>query len=184
MLAGGKASRMGGQNKGLIKLAGKTLIEHVMDRLDPQLTNRFISANEAISEYESLGYPVVQDVIPGQLGPLAGIYTTMQVAKKDWLLVVPCDVPLLPLDYAERMLNHDGSVKAYVAFDGERQHSGCCLLHHSLQADLQQALEQNHLAVHHFLTEHDAQQVDFSDHCQAFININTPEQLEALEENV
>ena len=175
---------MGGQNKGLIKLAGKTLIEHVMDRLDRQAADRVISANEAIPQYESLGYRVVTDAIPGQLGPLAGIYSAMQVTKKDWLLVVPCDVPMLPLDYVERMLNHRASAKAYVAFDGQRQHSGCCLLHHSLQTDLQQALENNHLAVHHFLTEHDAQQIDFSDQRQAFININTLEQLEALEENV
>ena len=180
VLAGGKAERMAGQNKGLIELAGKPLIAHVLEKLDPGITI-VISANNDLSRYERLGYQVVKDNLPGQLGPLCGMYSAMQYLKTEWLLSVPCDVPLLPFDYAQRMTTHDGQARAYVAFDGQRQHSGCCLLHHSLQDDLLKHLEQQQLAVHRFLQKHQAQQIDFSDEAEGFVNINTPEQLKKLE---
>jgi len=175
---------MDGQNKGLIQLAGKPLIEHVLKRLDPEISARVISANQDLSEYQALGFPVVEDSLPGQLGPLCGMLSALQFLKKEWLLVVPCDVPLLPDDYVKRMIDHDATAKAYVAFDGSRQHSGCCLLHRSLQTDLLTHLEQRRLAVHRFLDDHQAQQVDFSDEAQAFTNINTPQQLEELKQHV
>lgn len=173
---------MGGQNKGLIQFAGMPLIEHVMSRLDPDIKDRVISANEDLDSYQALGYPVVEDSLPGQLGPLSGMYSAMQFLNKKWLLVAPCDVPLLPTDYVQRMIDHDDAEKAYVVFDGERQHNGCCLLHHSLRADLLAHLEKNYLSAHRFLQEHDAQQIDFSDEAAGFANINTPEQLKELEQ--
>jgi len=173
---------MGGQNKGLIQFVGMPLIEHVMSRLDSDIKDRIISANEDLERYQALGYPVVEDSLPGHLGPLCGMYSAMQFLKKEWLLVAPCDVPLLPTDYVQRMIDHNGSAKAYVAFDGERQHNGCCLLHHSLQADLLAHLEKNYLSAHRFLQEHNAQQIDFSDEAAAFANINTPKQLKEQEE--
>ncbi|MGD8925762.1 MAG: molybdenum cofactor guanylyltransferase MobA [Thioalkalispiraceae bacterium] len=186
VLAGGRAERMTGQNKGLIELAGKPLISHVLDKLrsgKPGATvkNIVISANSDLDRYQSLGYPVVEDSLSGQLGPLCGMYSAMNYLNTEWLLTVPCDVPLLPDDYLQRMLDHDGSAQAYVAFDGERQHSGCCLLHHSLQSDLLSHLEQQQLAVHRFLKEHHAQQIDFSDEAEEFANINTAEQLALLQ---
>lgn len=175
---------MGGQNKGLIQFEGLPLIQHVMNRLDSDIKHRVISANQDLDHYQAVGYPVIKDSLPGQLGPLSGIYSAMQFLNKKWLLVVPCDVPLLPTDYVQRMINHDGTTKAYVAFDGERQHNGCCLLHHSLQADLLVHLEKNHLSAHRFLKEHKVQQIDFSDEKQAFSNINTQQQLEELKKHV
>jgi len=180
VLAGGKAERMAGQNKGLIELAGKPMVAHVLEKLEPAIT-KVISANNDLNLYERLGYPVIKDCLPGQRGPLCGMYSAMQYLKTEWLLSVPCDVPCLPDDYTKRMTSHDGHAKAYVAFDGQRQHSGCCLLHHSLQADLLEHLERQQLAVHQFLKKHHAQQIDFSDESEGFININTPEQLKKLE---
>jgi molybdopterin-guanine dinucleotide biosynthesis protein A len=189
VLAGGRAERMNGQNKGLIELAGKPLITHVLDKLGSKtagtgLKNIVISANSDLDRYQSLGYPVVEDSLSGQLGPLCGMYSAMNYLKTEWLLTVPCDVPLLPDDYVQRMLNHDGIAKAYVAFDGERQHCGCCLLHYSLQSDLLSHLEGQQLAVHRFLKEHHAQQINFSDEAEGFANINTPEQLAKVESSL
>ena len=175
---------MGGQNKGLIPFKGTSLIEHVINRLDAGINGRVISANDDLPRYQALGYPVIADSLPGHLGPMCGMYAAMQFLNKEWLLVVPCDVPLLPTDYVQRMTDHDGSEKAYVAFDGTRQHSGCCLLHHSLQDHLLNHLQEKHLAVHLFLKEHHAKQIEFLDSAQAFANINTPEQLEALKKYV
>ena len=175
---------MGGQNKGLIQVEGKPLIEYVMSHIDPEIESRVISANDDLPRYQALGYPVIEDIFPGQLGPLCGMYSAMQFLNKEWLLVAPCDVPLLPHDYVERMISHDGSARAYFAFDGTRQHSSCCLLHHSLKVDLLTHLQQKRLAVLRFLMEQQAQQIDFSDEAQCFANINTPQQLEALKLSV
>lgn len=175
---------MDGQNKGLIQLGGKTLIEHVINRLGPEIKDLVISANKDIARYQTLGYPVIEDKLPGQLGPLCGIYSAMQYLEKEWCLVVPCDVPLLPNDFIERMLNHDDSTKTYVAFDGARQHNSCCLLHCSLRGDILAHLEQNKLSLHRFLSEHQVQQVDFADEAEGFMNINTCQQLEDLKLDV
>jgi molybdopterin-guanine dinucleotide biosynthesis protein A len=184
ILAGGEGRRMGGQNKGLLELMGQPLISHVLQRLDPGVSQRVISANNNITAYQQLGYPVIEDRLPGQLGPLAGIYSALESLHTEWLLTVPCDLPLLPTDYVQRMLDHDGKARAYVAFDGERQQSGCCLLHHSLQSDLLTRLQHRQLAVHRFLAEHQAEPIDFSDESEGFININTPEQFAQLKQKI
>lgn len=180
VLSGGKSNRMDGRNKGLVPLNGKPLVKHVLKRLDPAIKNIAISANQDIKTYQEFGYPVIEDILPGQAGPLCGIYSAMRFFDKEWLLTVPCDVPKLPHDFVKRMIDHDGSAKAYVAFDGNRRHNGCCLLHHSLLNDLETELELQHLAIYSFLENHNAQQIDFSDEATGFTNINTPQQLAEL----
>lgn len=186
VLAGGRAERMQNRNKGLLELAGKPLIVHVLDRLklakqQPEAGRIVISANNDLDSYRRLGYPVVEDSLPGQLGPLCGMYSAMLYLNTEWLLTVPCDMPLLPADYIQRMTHHDDTAMAYVAFAGERQHSSCCLLHQSLQTDLLEYLEQQQLAVYRFLKVQQAQLIDFTDEAAGFTNVNTPEQLIDLE---
>ena len=177
ILAGGQASRMGGENKGLARLAGKPMVQHVLERL-PTTANIIISANADIKRYEQFGYPVIPDALDGQLGPMNGIYSALLATQSEWLLTVPCDIPNLPMDYCTRMANQATDARAYVASDGQRLHNGCCLLHTSLQADLLQHLEQQKLAMHGFLQMINAQSIDFSDQTDAFANINTARQLE------
>jgi len=177
ILAGGQASRMGGQNKGLALLAGKPMLQHVLERL-PQAADIFISANADIERYEQFGYPVIADALAGQLGPMNGIYSALAAAKSEWLLTIPCDIPYIPLDYLSRMANQSSQAKAYVASDGQRWHHGCCLLHSSLQTELLRHLDQQKLAMHRFLKMMHAQSVDFSDQADGFMNINTTKELE------
>jgi molybdopterin-guanine dinucleotide biosynthesis protein A len=172
---------MDGRNKGLIPLNGKSLVMHVINRLDPRVSDIAISANQDIAAYQKFGYPIIEDLFPGQVGPLCGIYSAMRFFTKQWVLTVPCDVPLLPPDYVQRMIDHDESAKAYVAFDGIRRHNSCCLLHRSLLNDLQKELELQHLAIYSFLETHRAKQIDFSDEAPGFTNINTLQQLAELE---
>jgi len=185
ILAGGKARRMGGQSKGLIPLAGKPLIQHELDRLakDMDGIEVLISANDHQQEYKAFGYEVIGDVIDGQLGPLSGIYSAMLHSDRQWVLSLPCDIPLIPQDYISRMLDHNANNLAWVAED-KRQHPGCCLLHCSLKDELKACLNNNELAVHLFLEKHQANGIDFSDQAEAFENINTPEQLVEIEKHV
>ena len=93
ILAGGRGSRMGGINKGLVTLLGRPMIGHVIDRLSAQVASIIISANQDQQTYRAFGYPVIADVLPGSQGPLAGIYAAMTIMKTDWLACAPCDTP-------------------------------------------------------------------------------------------
>jgi len=178
ILAGGHGSRMGGLNKGLIMLQGQPMIDHVIKRIEPQVSTIIISANRDHDAYRQFGYPVIADALPDTHGPLAGIYTAMTVMNSDWLLCIPCDVPKLPLDLATRLSAADPSVLARVAHDGKRQQSVCCLLHIGLRDALQQYLLAGNHAVYRFLSEQHAVAVDFSDNAAAFDNINTSDELQ------
>ena len=108
ILAGGRARRMGGQDKGLIPLAGRPLIAWVIEALRPQVGSILISANRNQAAYAAFGYPVIGDEaggpdLTGFQGPLAGIAAAMTLAQTPWLLTLPCDTPLLPADLAARL---------------------------------------------------------------------------------
>lgn len=73
ILAGGQASRMGGQDKGLIQLNGQPLVQHVIDKLAPQTPTLLINANRNQSQYQQFA-PVISDEFPDYPGPLGGIH--------------------------------------------------------------------------------------------------------------
>jgi molybdopterin synthase catalytic subunit len=106
ILAGGEGSRMGHANKGLQMLAGKPLVQHVIDAIAPQVDHVAISANRDLPRYEALGFPVAPDA-PGfqGMGPLAGIWSALPAlpAHVDCVLAVPCDTPRLPRDLVSRL---------------------------------------------------------------------------------
>ncbi len=178
ILAGGRGARMGGINKGLVPLRGRPMISHVIERLSAQVATIIISANHDQQAYRAFGYPVIADVPPDSHGPLAGIYSAMTIMQTDWLACAPCDVPRIPADLIARLSEPDIAQLARVAHDGVRQQSACCLLHASLREPLQRYLESGQHAVHRFLAEQHATEVDFSDQPDAFDNINTREQLQ------
>ncbi len=73
VLAGGRGSRMGGVDKGLVELRDHLMIEWVVERLAPQVTQVFINANRNNDQYAELGYPIIADATADFRGPLAGI---------------------------------------------------------------------------------------------------------------
>ena len=77
ILAGGKARRMGGQDKGLQILGKQSLIQHVINRLQPQIHDISINANRSQTEYVKFGFPVLSDELPALHGPLSGMHTAL-----------------------------------------------------------------------------------------------------------
>ena len=142
VLAGGRARRMDGIDKGLIEIAGRPMIEHVLDRLRPQVGQLLINANRNPEIYQSYGYPVVADTLDGFLGPLAGVATALRRLECPFLLTVPCDAPLLADDLALRMLETliAERADAAVAHDGQRLQPVFLLLRKSLAAGLERYL--------------------------------------------
>ncbi len=113
ILAGGKSSRMG-QDKSQMMLGQKTILHHVMDRLqsqigfqDIQIALNIPEINQNSREYwGKYALPLYEDRIKGGVGPLAGILTALELARHqgfEAVLTVPCDAPFIPLDLGIRL---------------------------------------------------------------------------------
>ena len=85
ILAGGKGRRLEGQDKGLVVYQDKPLIQHVIERIQPQVANIVINANRNQEEYKRFGFPVISDEMSDFQGPLAGFSTAMKSVKTDFI---------------------------------------------------------------------------------------------------
>jgi len=174
---------MGGIDKGLVPFRQKPLITHVINRLSPQVDEITINANREIAAYQSLGYPVLQDEIADFAGPLAGIQLGLKYAGSEYVLAVPCDSPLLPLDLAGRLqaaLVQHGADIAIVSSDGNT-HPVFCLCKRSVLPALNDYLGHGGRKVGEWQQSLNHVYVDFSDCDQAFTNLNTQKDLMDLE---
>ena len=89
VLAGGLGRRMGGEDKGLVDLAGRPMIEFVLDALRPQVGRVLINANRNLERYAAYGHTVVADRHQGFLGPLAGVLSGLEESGSRYLLTAP-----------------------------------------------------------------------------------------------
>jgi len=103
VLAGGRATRMGGLDKGLQPYHGVPLALHALLRLAPQVGEVMISANRNLAAYESMGVPVWPDAAADYPGPLGGWLTGLEHCSTDYLVTVPCDTPNFPNDLVEQL---------------------------------------------------------------------------------
>ena len=170
-------------DKGLVLLQKKPLIAHVIARLKPQVDEILISANREIAQYEAFGLQVLKDENEEFIGPLAGFSLGLQHAKHDYVLTVPCDSPLLPLDLAERLLSGMEASRAdiAVASSEENAHPVFCLMRKSVLPSLLTYIESGERKVSTWQKSQKYIEVDFSDCSEAFTNLNTIDNLNALE---
>lgn len=187
ILAGGRAQRMGGIDKGLISFHGKPLIESTISRLKPQVSTILINANRSITKYSYYGYPVLMDQTPDFSGPLAGFSIGLKHCKTPYLLTSPCDSPLLPIDLAEKMAVELEDNNLELVFASSKEADGkiwsqpvFCLMKNSLQDSLDAFLSKGDLKIDRWFKELRSGTVVF-ENAQAFSNVNTPEELTALE---
>lgn len=182
VLAGGRATRMAGKDKGLQHLNGKPLWQHVADTLADQVSAMAISANRHIDIYQRSGYPVYQDTLGDYAGPLAGMLSVMQQSEAEWFVFCPCDTPFIPSCLVERLVqSRDGAPVVWV-HDGERDHPAITLIHRSLVPALQDYLTAGERRVMVFMRQSGGHSVDFSDWKSAFVNVNTTEDLQTMQE--
>jgi molybdopterin-guanine dinucleotide biosynthesis protein A len=183
ILAGGRGSRMDGADKGLVAYQGRPLVEHVIERLRPQVDTLLINANRNIDAYARYGYALVRDsALPGvedYPGPLAGIFAALVRATTESVAIVPCDVPQLPHDLVPRLVaaREQTGARACYAYDGQQAHFVCALLSISLQDALRNFLSRGERKLEFWLKEVGAVAVDFSDQPHAFRNVNYFEDL-------
>ncbi len=108
VLAGGRARRMGGGDKALLKIGGETILQRVLSRLRPQCAGLIINANGDLKRFESYGAPAVADDVPDFAGPLAGILAGLDWAANsapgiEWVVSTPGDCPFLPEDFVAKL---------------------------------------------------------------------------------
>ncbi len=174
---------MGGEDKGLVALNARPMVEHVIARLRPQVGEMLISANRNQERYAALGFRVVPDLVGGYQGPLAGIASALQVATTSYVVTVPCDSPLIGDDLVHRLgaalVREDADVA--VAHDGERTHPVFLMLKRSLLPGLLVFLEAGERKIDLWFARHRVALADFRDCPGAFVNVNSPDEHRALE---
>lgn len=180
ILAGGRGSRMNGQDKGLLNWQGKPLIEHVLQNLPTKHEEIFINANRNIDFYKKFGYKVLKDNINDFQGPLAGILSALESCNRKYLLSIPCDTPKPPKRFLKRLMQclHKENAKVAICHDGKRLQPLFSLISCSLQTELEAFLDQGHRKVHDFFLQTHHVVCDFSDQADAFRNFNTFEDMQ------
>jgi molybdopterin-guanine dinucleotide biosynthesis protein A len=186
ILAGGRATRMGGVDKGLVPVNGKPMIQWVIDLLRPQVAELLVNANRNLDRYREFGCRVIDDGDREFRGPLAGIASGMRAAATPYVAFAPCDSPLACGDLVPRLraaLEGEGA-RIAVAHDGERLQPVFALLECSLLDDLMRYLDGGGRKIDRWYAEHGYASADFSDAAASFSNINAPEEKQALEDRL
>ncbi|WP_186367850.1 molybdenum cofactor guanylyltransferase MobA [Yersinia kristensenii] len=183
ILAGGRSSRMGGNDKGLILLHNKPMFQHVIDRLKPQVNDLLINSNRNQEIYQQSGIPVINDIITGFVGPLAGMHTGLSYSATEWVVFAPCDVPALPSNLVSQLWQGKQQALAAYVHDGERPHPTLALIHVSLKSLLAEYLAKGDRKLMIFMESVNAQSVIFKGQGDQFSNLNTPTDCDLWEQS-
>lgn len=195
LLAGGLSRRMGGGDKALLPLAGRTLIAHAAERLAPQVSVLIVNANGDPARFEALGFPVVADDVPDHPGPLAGILAAIR-----WhahanpatraVVSVSADAPFVPQDLVRRLaaaLPLDAPAPVAVAQSRGRRHPVIAAWSMESAREIETALARGARKVEALVDHLGAAAVPFDDieiagrKIDPFFNINTPDDLAIAE---
>jgi molybdopterin-guanine dinucleotide biosynthesis protein A len=190
LLAGGRSTRLGGGDKGLIALCGRPMLAHVIARLSPQVGHLAISANGDPARFAEFGLPVIADLVEGHAGPLAGLQAGFAWARgaapgTRYIVTVPADAPLLPLDLVPRLFAalHESGATVAIAASGGARHPVVGLWDVALADELAEALRRGERAMHQFADENDCAVAEFAfvscgnERIDPFFNVNTPADL-------
>lgn len=147
VLAGGLARRMGGGDKPMKRIGGRTILERVIERLEPQCGRLVLNANGDLSRFARFTLPVVADTVADYPGPLAGVLAALDWSAEHapearWLVTAPGDCPFLPRDLVQRLHRARGAQDAQlaVAASGDKAHPVIGLWSMELRDDLRHAL--------------------------------------------
>lgn len=187
ILAGGRARRMGGEDKGLIEVNGRPMIDYVIRALRPQVSDLLINANRHMDKYAALGNcQVVEDETGDFVGPLAGMASAMRHCRTRFLLAVPCDSPLIAHDLAERLYDALDKNNASISsvHDGERLQPVFALLNRELLPRIHEYLQAGNRKIDTWYETQRFAIADFSDQPDMFLNINTPQERDRLEQTL
>lgn len=188
VLAGGRATRMGGVDKPLLDIGGRTILARVLGRIARPGMPVVLNANESPARFAAFGLPVVADAMADYPGPLAGILAGLDWAadntKAEVLLSVPGDCPFIPTDLAERLLDIRASAGTpfACAASGGWTHPVIGLWPLAMRETLRQALRGGERKIDRFTGRFGCAAAEWPvTGCDPFFNVNTPEELAEAE---
>ena len=190
ILAGGLARRMGGGDKGLIDLAGRPVLDHVIDRFGAQVGSLILNANGDPGRFAAYGLPVMPDTVDGFAGPLAGVLAGLSWAAEhapeaDWVATAATDTPFFPTDFVNRLLAaiNDQQADMACAASAGRHHPVFGLWPVRLKDDLQSALvDEDIRKVDVWTARHKLVAVEFTaSGFDPFFNVNRPDDVPEAE---
>ena len=187
VLAGGRARRMGGDDKGLIEVGGRAMVQWVASAMAKQCATVVVNANRNAERYHQLtGCRVLKDLSDDYAGPLAGMISALTRCETPLLACVPCDSPLLAVDLVSRLKSALSARDAdlAVAHDGERMQPVFALLKRELLGSMQTFVQDGGRKIDAWYAQHNTALAPFDDRPDMFDNINTPEQRDALHERL
>ena len=179
ILAGGQGLRMDGMDKGLVEFRGLPLIAHVTSVIKSKVDKIFISANRSFDAYSFYG-EVIEDDLVGFQGPLAGISKALKVCSTDYLIVLPCDSPLVDSQLVDELINkmEQRDADICVAHDGSIMHATFALMKSNLNNSLEQFLDEGGRKMALWYRQQKLERVDVSDRLVVLTNLNKPEDLD------
>lgn len=181
ILAGGKATRMQGQDKGLLVVNGETIVQRIIRVVEPSSSRiMIITGNEAYRQYTPYLYP---DLIP-YLGPIGGLYTGLAKSDTEWNFVVSCDLPLLSekvlLFLFSQIAEGDQAIVPIIR-NMHRPHPLCAFYHKGIIKQIENQIQQKNYKMKDLLKQIHTKQIIFEEEAEAFFtNVNTPEELEKI----
>ena len=189
ILAGGQAVRMGGGDKGRLKLNDRSILQHVIDRLEPQVGALALNANGDPERFQDLNLPVISDSIQGHVGPLGGVLAGLDWAAgegAETIVTAAADTPFFPCDLVPRLLLAAEGKPYSLALaasgkpdDKVWRQPTFGLWPVALRDDLRAALEGGLRKVVAWTDKHDAGQTNFvHSGVDPFFNVNTPAELD------
>lgn len=190
LLAGGLARRMGGGDKPLRLIAGRSILAHVVGRLRPQCEALVLNANGDPARFGDYGLPVVADSVPDFAGPLAGILAGldwMATRRPDlaWMVSVAADTPFIPRDLVSRLheAREGAGLPLACAASGGWTHPVIGLWPVSLREDLRQALTvENERKIDRWTARHGVTEANWpTEPVDPFFNANRPDDLAEAE---
>lgn len=135
ILAGGQGTRMGGVDKGLQVWRGQALVSYPLHALEDICDSTLISCNRNLETYQTLAHAVVEDQAPDFQGPLSGLVSSLKEVSSEWLLVSPCDTPLVTKQDFQSLLEKAKSSpehKLFALMAVEKAHPLHALIHRSV----------------------------------------------------
>jgi molybdopterin-guanine dinucleotide biosynthesis protein A len=190
ILAGGLSRRMGGGDKGLLDIAGKPMLAHVIERLAPQVGGMVINANGDPARFSAFELPIAADPVAGFVGPLAGVLAGMRWAAQEMpdtrhIVTVSADAPFVPPDLVARLAEAlpDPRQSIALAQSADGLHPVIGLWPVALADDLETALNHGVRKVLDWTDRHGRVSVMFGpvtlsgQNVDPFFNANTPDEL-------
>lgn len=189
ILAGGQARRMGGGDKGLLRLNDKTLLAQVIKRLTPQVDGIALNANGDSARFDAYGLPVLADSVADFPGPLAGVLAGLDWAHEqgaETIVTAAADTPFFPADFVAKLTDAAAEMDAPLALSATRDNDGKLwrqptfgLWPVALRDDLREALAAGLRKVVKWTDQHGAKTAEFPVGAyDPFFNVNTPDDLE------